>query len=29
MEDLIFLGLILAFFFASYWFIVTCERLRS
>jgi hypothetical protein len=28
MGDLIFIGLGLAFFLASYWFIVACERLR-
>ncbi len=27
--DLIFIGLALAFFFASYWFIDACDRLRG
>jgi len=29
MGDLIFIGLVLAFFLASYWFIWACERLRG
>jgi hypothetical protein len=29
MGDLIFLGLVLVFFFASYWFIGACDRLRG
>jgi hypothetical protein len=28
MEDLVFIGLVLAFFLVSYWFVVACERLR-
>jgi hypothetical protein len=28
MGDLIFIGLVLAFFLASYWLIAACERLR-
>jgi hypothetical protein len=28
MGDLIFIGLVLAFFVVSYWFIGACERLR-
>ncbi len=28
MGDLIFIGLVAAFFAASYWFIEACERLR-
>lgn len=28
MGDLIFIGLVLAFFLASYWLIDACERLR-
>ena len=28
MGDLIFIGLVLAFFFVSYWLIAACERLR-
>jgi hypothetical protein len=29
MGDLIFLGLVLVFFLASYWFIGACDRLRG